>query len=645
MHELHLERQGRRILLRSRLPLMGLKSAVPGAYQRTDGVWTVPLNYESCLLLQEKYRGNGWKLIVGHELQRWAEGVKQARREMSALAASSDAKLHVLPRVAPRLHKAMKKRTYQRVGVRFVADTPASLVADEPGLGKTLIALGGILEAQVPGPYIVVAPKTAARSVWQAEIKRWLPSHHKVITFPEARARRERLMRTAKFGPNTWVIVHPEMLLVRVVLTCHKCGKITEQRKRVVGLLSCKHPKERKTKRTHVFNYPRLYSQEWGAIVADEAHETLIIRSGWHTQRRRGMDSLRLTQGGLRIALSGTPFDNKPHQLFGTLNWLVPRLYSGKSRWQETYWQKTGYTGWQVGEFRQEREQMLWDSLSSICIRRTKREVAPDLPPKQAMGTLLNPDEPNSPIGIWLDMYGAQAKAYNSMLTDSVARLKSGRLEAPTALEELTRLKQLASACGDIHYRDLGYGVFSKKFVPGLPSNKFQWTLEALDEWGYPSAPIGKVVIVSFYTSLLKMFQTGLETHYKTKPRKPLTAMISGKTTAREREKIRLRFNESGHEQILLLNLRAGGTAITIDSADRMIFLTETGIPDQQVQAEDRIHRVSNPRQCMYYYLRSIGTVDVGTAIANVALAEDSARLLDVRRGVEYLRYIIELSK
>lgn len=644
MHEIRMEKQGRRILLFTRIPLIGLRTTVPGAYQRADGTWTVPLNYESCLLLQQKYVPSGWKLIVGHELQRWAEGVKHTRRTMSALAAAKDAELHVLPKVAPKLARAMRKRTYQRVGVRFIADNPASLIADEPGLGKTLIAMGGILEAQLPGPYMVVAPKNAAKTVWAREIKRWLPEHHRVITVPESRARRERVLAKMKLTPTTWVVVHPEMLLVNVMLKCHQCGKTMEQRKRVVNVLECKHAKHRKTERTYRFNYPRLFQTRWGAVVSDEAHETLIVRSAWHTQRRRGMDMLPLQVNGMRIALTGTPFDSKPFQLFGTLNWLAPTQYTGMSRWTELYWRKGGYTGWQIGDFIKEREQMLWDSLAGICLRRTKAEVAPDLPPKMAMGTLLNPEEESSPVGVWLDLEGRQAKAYASMLQDSTVQLKSGRLEPITALEQLTRLKQFAATYGDVRMTPNDEGGYTTRFIPQLPSNKFNWVAENLEEWGFPRNPITKVVIVSFYTSMLELFKQELERHFKSKPKRPMCSMITGKNP-RTRAALLDRFNGAGDETVLLLNLKAGGTAITIDSADRMITLSQTRNPDQHIQVENRIHRVSNPRQCMYYNLHSIGTVDVGTAIANLELAKDGARLLDTRRGVEYLQYIIELSQ
>ena len=95
----------------------------------------------------------------------------------------------------------------------------------------------------------------------------------------------------------------------------------------------------------------------------------------------------------------------------------------------------------------------------------------------------------------------------------------------------------------------------------------------------------------------------------------------------------------------MFLNVKAGGTAITIDSADRMIFISETRIPDQQKQAEDRIHRISNPRHCFYYYLRSLGTVDIGTALVNQEMEQETHRLLDKRRGVDYMRHILDLSR
>lgn len=677
---INIEKKGRRIEIRSATPLPGLKATIPGAYQSVKGHWTVPLSLESCKLLRQKY---GRKLVLGNELRRWAQGVVNSREYMSKLAAAKDAKLEHLAERAPKLAKAMAKRKYQRVGVKFIAENGATGIFDDPGLGKTLIAMGGILEAGVPGPYLIVAPKTAADAVWRREILRWLPEDHRVIIVPELRYKRERRLRLTRYGPKTWLIVHPEMVMVQAWWICQEevtkkkrmRSKITGKRKwkrftmpceerTVVGgkqqrVLKCGHVKTRKTKKLIQEGYPALFEREWGVIVVDESHESLIRRTGTPTQRRRGLEMLKLRGDGIKIAMSGTPFDSKPHQLWGTLNWLDPVQYPAFHRWSELYWTKGGYTGYQIGEFRKDREQMLWDSLASIALRRTKAEVAPDLPPKMEIGTPLDPWDTESPVGVWLEMDGKQARAYDEMEQVSITELDSGRLEATSALAELTRLKQLACSYGDIEpylanvpcersqfpHRPCSTGMHREqrfRYIPALPSNKFTWIVDSLEEWGYPKNPITKVVIVSFYTGLLELFREGLEKHFKTK--KPLCTAITGRTKTRDRRAIIDRFNESGNEHVMMLNVKAGGTAITLDSADRMIFISETRIPDQQKQAEDRIHRVSNPRQCMYYYLRSLGTVDVGTALVNKEMDEETHRLLDERRGVEYMRHVLDLS-
>jgi SNF2 family DNA or RNA helicase len=374
------------------------------------------------------------------------------------------------------------------------------------------------------------------------------------------------------------------------------------------------------------------------------------------------MALLPLRGDGIRIAMSGTPFDSKPFQLWGTLNWLDPKQHSAKHRWIELFWRKGGYTGFEVGEFIKEREPLLWDSLSAIALRRTKAEVAPDLPPKTYVGSPLEPTDETSPVGVWLPMDGQQERAYRAMEALSFADLESGRLEALSALAELTRLKQLACCYGDLVERykwapctmaAMGrkcpqgshphkHKERYDKYVPRLPSNKFDWTVNALEEWGYPKNPLTRVVIVSFFTGILEAFGTGIEVHFKRK--QPLCTYITGKTPQGHRRRVIDLFNSGSGPDIMLLNVRAGGTAITIDSADRMVFISETRIPDQQTQAEDRIHRVSNPRQCMYYYLRSLDTVDVGTALVNQERDADARRLLDGRRGIEYMRHVMDLS-
>jgi SNF2 family DNA or RNA helicase len=633
-----IERKGRRIELRTDERIRRLQLTIPGAYETVAGYWTVPLDMATCKLLRQAF---GNRLEVGTELQRWAVGTTQNRKSMAALAAAHTAELDVLPNAAPKLYKAMQSRGYQLSGVRFVADNTATLIADDPGLGKTLIAMGGILEAEVPGPYLVVAPTTASDTVWAREIKRWLPRYHTAVTLPKARVQRERVLRGIQYGPRTWLIIHPEMCMTQAYVICKEkdCGKRHIDKGRNQRQLPCGHMRAGNTVKELVHSYPDLFTQEWGALIVDECHESLIKRGGSLTQRRRGLEVLSLRESdGKRIALSGTPCDSKPHQLWGILNWLYPKQYSAFGRWAEMYWERGGYNGYELGAFRKEREPLLWSSLTDIALRRTKAEVAKDLPPKTYVGTPLD-DTVDSPIGIWLPMDGKQERAYREIEKYSSTELDSGRLEAFTALGELTRLKQLASSYGGIRH-SVKNGMPWYHYDPIPPSNKLTWIIDSLEEWGYPANPITKVVVVSFYTGILRAFAQAIDTHFKRK----ICMGITGKTPRHLRKQYIDVFNNETHPLVMMLNVRAGGTAITLDSADRMIFVSETANPDQQAQAEDRIHRVSNPRKCMYYYLRSLGTVDVGTAIANREADAATRRLLDTRRGVEYVRHILDLS-
>lgn len=664
---INLKKKGNRIEIRSDRPLRGMRTAVPGAYETAAGYWTVPLAIESFILLRHKF---GKELDLNTELQRWINGVVRNRRQMRKLSVAKTAKLSRLPEVAPQLYKAMRRRKYQLVGTRFIADNPATLLADDPGLGKTLMAMGGILEAGIDGPYLIICPKTATDTTWNREIVKWLPDNHRAVILPEWRYDRERRIRLTRYTKDTWLIVHPEIVLVKAVYVCTErvkrrskkskkvrvveCGKRTEEKNKNIRVLECGHVRNRHTKRLLLQNYPKLFEVNWGAVVIDESQDSLIKRKGTPTQRRRGMEMLKLRADGVKIAMSGTPYNSRPHYLWGTLNWLNPKAYSAFYRWAELYWTKGGYTGYEIGEFRTEREKMLWRSLDSIALRRTKEEVAKDLPPKMYVGARLTPNDDDSPIGIWLPMEGKQKTAYDQMAETSIAHLDSGRLNALEAITELTRLKQLACSYGRIESKDVWQTDKETRqrfkgpkdlYFPELPSNKFNWIVSSLEEWGYPKDPIDKVVIVSFFSGVLREFARGINRHFRVNPDHPMCTGITGKVPMKDRRRIIDEFNADGGPQIMFLNVKAGGTSITIDSADRMIFISETRIPDQQKQAEDRIHRVSNPRHTFYYYLRSLGTVDVGTALANVEDDKISHRLLDGRRGVEYTRHILDLSR
>jgi len=618
---------------------------VSGHYwSKRANAWTFPLTIESCLCLRMEF---GPQLKVRKALSEWYREEATRRQQLSHLNKLGEAvELPRLKERAPALYKAVTEaRRYQSRGARFMLDGRETILADDPGLGKTLEVLAALVESGLPGPYLVVSPKTAATTVWPRETARWVP-WMSVLELPEGRKTREALLtglaevyRQNLAGAkgftleHTLVSVHPEAVLTKTFWVCVECGEETPYTKKPTSVLGCDHPKTKNTKIRNDHTFPQLFEIEWGAVVVDECHESLVVRSGTPTQRRRGLELLRVREGGLRVASSGTPARSKPVQLWGLLNWLRPKVYTGKWRWIAQYWELGGYSGYEVGKLRGDRERLLWNELSGIMLRRTKAEVAPDLPPKAYVGTPLYPSDENSPVGVWLPMTPAQVKAHKQIAQEGSAKLANGHLDAVGTLAEITRMQQFASA----------YGAFDEKgdFTPSLPSNKFDWVEEFLESLGIPDEPTGKVIIASRYTRLLRMFSFALKA-----AQGGMGCMLTGEQVGAKRGAIIDAFNQpvgSKSPHVMFLNIKAGGTAITIDSADYMVILDEAD-PDTMIQLEDRIHRVSKPRPVMYHYLRSLDSVDVGISLVNADRSVAGRRLLDKRRGVEYFRKVLELT-
>lgn len=646
-------REGDRILLR----VVGgyvsqLSKRVPGAYWRkTTKCWSLPLNTDTCRILRAEF---GEDLAVMMPLGDWARKAFAAEAEMSKLGATlTGASLERIPTQYPLIAHALLSpppvgRPYQAVAARFIADGRSVLVADTPGLGKTLEAIAGIVESGVPGPYLVTAPKTACEVVWAREIRHWLPDA-RVYVMPEGRAKRNAMLEDFAFGrkENAWVIINIEMMRTKSFWVCPTCG--TEWKKSdhpKSAIIDCGHDPNRVNVRND-HEYPQLFANPWGAVIMDESHRSLIRTSGTPTQTRAGAKLLETRPDGLRIALSGTPMRGKPQQLFGTLNWLRPKEYGGYWAWVERFWDVSGGFGGSrvLGELRNDRKGILGHSLSGIMLRRTKREVSPELPEKDYPGTWLDPADPSSPRAVWLRMTPKQQKVYDEMLKMGTATVEGGQLNAIGGLAELTRLKQFATSFGKVE-TVMRQGLPHQKFTPALPSNKYDWLLQFLmdkDIIDPSDRPEGKVVVVSQFTSVLNMFKADLEREGVR------SLMVTGEVTGQKRQQAVDEFNDmDSGVNVLFLNTTAGGVALTLDAADDMVLLDETHVWDDQEQVEDRINNRRPEEKVVtrrYWYLKSLGTVDEAIARVNQQMEMDGKALLDGRRGVAYVRAVFEEMK
>jgi SNF2 family DNA or RNA helicase len=274
-----------------------------------------------------------------------------------------------------------------------------------------------------------------------------------------------------------------------------------------------------------------------------------------------------------------------------------------------------------------------------VMIRRTKAEVAPDLPPKLYGGEHLDWNDDTTPIAVWLPMKGAQKRQYDSMVKDAVAQLGDATLMANGTFSEQTRSRQLACSAGQ---------MVNEMFYPKLPSNKFDWILEFLDERGIDKtllkaksskrAKTPKIVVASQFTKLLNLYSDELA------KRGIRSFLYTGETKKRDRTAIVKDWqnNPASDTRVLFLNLAAGGTTLDLDAyADELVTVDEPWKRDDEEQVEDRIHRLSNMHQVTIWRLRSLGSLEEGIARNTTRRDRNIKAILDGERGVEFAMKIL----
>lgn len=564
-------------------------------------------------------------------------------------------------------------------GARFAMERRRVVIADEPGLGKTIQSIAAVIGCKTTGSVLIVAPKSAAYLTWPAELERWL----------------------AEVAPNDPIRIIGGQL--------DKTGRITELRKVIrweidhqknppdkpsrqwvivsPNYLRFKYEVDSKNKFVYDANGDKilhvireamkpLLAVQWSAVIIDEAHETLAGATG-NIKKQSGQSSglrmLRIKEDGLKLALSGTPFRGKHENIWGVLNWLEPEDYN-YLRGRNSYWKwirrhfdvfhDDTFDQDIIGNLRSEAE--LAKELRPYMIRRTKKKVAPELPEKRRGGTPLYPKkkppveltdrvikfanivvndpkdvhakiahtaamekvanwyDKHNPIAVWLPMDGQQQRAYDQMKREAQADFENGTLLANSILAEMTRLKQFANSYGKLDSEG--------NYQPKLPSNKFDWLLQWLNERGIegPDASGSRVVVASQFTRHINLFATELREKYKIP-----CYVFTGATSSAERLAIHKGFQTGKtvagkpSPEVLLGNTKAMGLGITLDAADDMIVLDRTHNSDDQVQLEDRIHRISRIHQVTIWDVASKKSIDEQIMKATRATGRSLRRILN----------------
>lgn len=602
-----------------------VKEVYGAKFEMNDKLWSFPLDLEIAKDISALAKELRADLIVEDDLRQWAKAEKEryaAVLKPDDLTADVSGYLPHLRNTRPELIEAMESKPWQIPGAAFIAGQKRVLLADKPGLGKTIQTLAAIAELDIRGPILVVAPRTAVSVTWPDEIRQWLGAEVIVrinsSIKPAERKKRLDRVKNAPPGSRTWVLVGPNYLRIRPDFDDWGNYKRDAAGKKIFRAV-----KE---------GLPELFDIEWAAVIVDESHQTLAGATGnkkKQSAQRLGLGALRIAPNAPQIAISGTPFRGKTENIWGTLNWLDPVKYSSYWKWVKRHYgvmQTTSQFG--SGVLKGDRiidEKRFFKELEPIMVRRTKEEVQKDLPPKTYGGTHLDKNDPHSPVAVWLPMSPHQRAQYNSIVKDAVIRLSGSEINVNGVLAEMTRFKQLANAC------------LTDNAVPSLPSNKIDWIIDFLEERQEAGT---KVIVASQFTGFLELLSKELDRlkigHY----------LFTGKTTDVERNRVREQFQqEDGGDLVVLLNTKSGGVSLTLDMADDVVVCDQTWIPDDQEQVEDRAHRVSRNHNVTVWNLASLGTIDEAVATTNAAREDAIFSILDGQRGVAYVKAILQKMK
>ncbi len=445
-------------------------------------------------------------------------------------------------------------RDYQREGLgwmEFLREFGfGGCLADDMGVGKTAQVLA-VLESRrgVHGPSLVVAPKSLMFN-WREE--------------------------AARFTPHLSVLVH-----TGIARDLARVGR---------------HDLILTTYGTLLRDAPQLAEIEFDYVVLDEAQ---AVKNATTASAK----AVRLLRGAHRLALSGTPVENHLGELWSLFEFLNPGMLG-----EAKVLKMAGGLGRNPSP---EARQLLAQALRPFILRRTKQQVARELPSKTEQT-------------IYCELEGPQRKHYDELRAHYrntlLFRVESEGLAKSKmhVLEALLRLRQAACHTGLLDEKQAGQ-----------PSAKLDTLLEQLEELREEGH---KALVFSQFTSLLAIVRQRLDVagvRYE---------YLDGAT--RDRQTRVENFQNDPECKLFLISLKAGGLGLNLTAADYVFLLDPWWNPAVEAQAVDRAHRIGQTKPVFAYRLIARDTVEekvlelqkTKRELADAILGEDNSLIRDLKK-------------
>jgi SNF2 family DNA or RNA helicase len=398
------------------------------------------------------------------------------------------------------------------------------------GVGKTAVALAYLLrrkELDGPAPSLVIAP-TSVTHTWVNEIAKFTPQ-----------------LRALKLSSgNDRAARYDEIDQYDVIITSYALARIDAE---------------------------KLAQFRFRTIVLDEAQNAKNPAS----QISKVVRSLRAEH---RLALTGTPVENSLRDLWAIFAFLEPGLLGTESSFRRRFEVP-------IASGDQRAVSRLHARLEPFVLRRTKKDVAPELPER-------------TEAEIVVDLSPAQRQLYRAIAEAARREILDGWDGQPHekasmhVLAALTRLRQVCAHPGLLVKRFLEEPESSAKF------EALRETIDEIRDGGH------RVLVFSAFASMLRLIREDLI------KRDVGFSYLDGSVKDRDRQAEVSRFMSDDGPPVFLCSLKAGGVGLTLTAADYVILYDPWWNPAVERQAIDRTHRIGQHRPVTAYRMLTRGTVE-----------------------------------
>lgn len=496
---------------------------------------------------------------------------------------------------------------FQRAGIAYLLAHRDALLADEMGLGKTIQAIG-VANADPEVDCVLVVCPASLKLNWVREFDKWGTRGWSAVA--AGNKKQDHLLASAPV-----VVINYDLLdKYRSVLAQRQWGLLV--------LDEAHYLKNKKTKRAaSVFGVSRstAMARMFKKYIPEELRMSLYLWSDKENYLRvqmardpaievelQGMIEPGLV-GKRRIFITGTPIPNRPIELFPILQQIVPE---GLGANYQKYAEKYCAARWHYGRLKVDGasnlEELQTRLRASCMVRRLKKDVLPELPPKfhqlvelEASGPLARlSDRENQ-----LDMrHHESIQALRARMAAS-ADATSARYRA--AVAELREAEA-------IHFSEMGkirHELAIAK-IPGIIAHIHTMLDEGCQ----------KLVVMAHHHDVFEALHKTFET----------AALVTGATPGEQRQAQVDRFQTDAQCKLFIGSIEAAGVGLTLTATSTILFAEQDWSPGKMQQAEDRCHRIGQGESVLIQTLVVDGSLDAKLSKTLATKAAVAQLALDV---------------